>query len=100
MKEKLKLEEAKSKLKGEGEDKPKRTNQMVRRYISYYIFFVFVLLIYIPTCIFFREVVVVEPSFISSGVECNGCRLNLYQRMRIVVKRMKKKTIVRVSVKY
>ena len=30
MKEKLKLDEAKTKLKGEGEDKPKRTNQMVR----------------------------------------------------------------------
>jgi len=40
VKEKLKLDEAKTKLKGEGEDKPKRTNQMVRLIKVTYLFYV------------------------------------------------------------
>ena len=101
VKEKLKLDEAKTKLKGEGEDKPMRTNQMVR-FTSYYTSFVFHISDSYYLTFLFREVDAVEPSFISFGVEYNGCQLNHYQRMKIAVrvKRRKKKTTVRVSVKH
>jgi len=102
VKEKLKLDEAKTKLKGEGEDKPKRTNQMVRLIKVTYLFCVSYQRLILSNIYLFREVDVVKPSLISFGVEYNGCQLNHYQKMKIVVtakRRRKKMTIVWVSVR-